>query len=171
MRINYNSQSIIKFFGESKKMIKKIRTFVILSASTMLIVPSLFAQEIGEFCWQSNADSCVLKLQITQHNDYFSLNGKQICPADSSLFAYSGFENVTSQVNGSGYIADGKVEVGLNLISSGYYPGETNKSFAVTQLQGKINFSDLALNGVNISDVPPVPVPISYSNIACDFSK
>lgn len=141
-------------------------SMILLSAMVFTSSLTSAAQELGEFCWQSTKDSCVLRLQTTQNNNFFSFHGKQSCPDKSSLFAGVEFNNVNSHISGSGYTNGNVVEIGLHLISSGFYPGSSDMSYAVTEILGNINLSDLSLAGTSISNDPTLAL-LSYNNVSC----
>ena len=90
----------------------KTLIFIALIIGLFMSVPiTLHAEEIGEYCWRDTetiieADTCTLRLQITQHGNYYALNGKETCAYDE---AYSVF--------GSGYIDGNLVKMGLTYIN------------------------------------------------------
>lgn len=104
-----------------------------------------FAQELGEFCWKERGSSCVLKLNVSQHNNFFSFIGNEICP-DAAR---------TSHATGSGFIRGDKVNIGINFIAQ--EPG-TDPAIPLTfkyGLFGTINLSDFLINGrLDVLDEP-----------------
>lgn len=58
----------------------------ILTAALLLITAqiSIAADELGEYCFAGsfhNTGECIISVEVTQHNKYFSLNGLSHCEA------------------------------------------------------------------------------------------
>ncbi len=98
----------------------------------------VLAQELGEFCWKETNTLCILKLNATQHNSFFSFIGNEICPHESLL----------SHVNGSGFISDNQVNIGLNFISNVIFLPAVSIT-TTSGLFGTINLPDLSFSGVS----------------------
>ncbi len=97
----------------------------------------VLAQELGEFCWKETDTLCILKLNATQHNNFFSFIGNEVCPDEETL----------THVNGSGFISDNQVNIGLTFISQfNFLPAI---SVTITSgLAGTINLPNLSFSGV-----------------------
>ncbi len=113
-----------------------------------------FAQELGEFCWKERGSTCVLKLNVTQHNKFYSFVGNEICPDVAR----------TAHATGSGYTNGGQVNFGLNFIAQ--EPG-TDPAIPLSTykygLFGTINLADLFLSG----QLDIVDEPANYDATAC----
>lgn len=153
----------------------------LLSAMAFTSSLTSAAQELGEFCWQSTRDSCVLRLQVTQHDNYFSFLGKQSCSGEykgNEDFSGLDISEVNSHVTGSGYVNGNQAKIGLNFIDFTRISGLNSSDWtganvgddydSNNSLFGEINLSDLSLigkstnNNTQHNDEPP-----NYTNIAC----
>ena len=117
---------------------------------------AVLAQEFGEFCWKETNTLCVLKLNATKHNSFFSFIGNEICPNEPLL----------SHVSGSGFISDNQVNIGLNFISHfGFLPAISVTT--TSGLFGTINLPGLSFSGVStINDA--VQKQANYVSAVCD---
>lgn len=120
---------------------------------------AVLAQELGEFCWKEADSLCVLRLNATQHNNFYSFIGNEICPDEETL----------THVNGSGFISDNQVKIGLTFISQfNFLPAV---SVTTTYgLAGTINLPDLSFSGVT-TFTENVPQHTNYVSAVCDSQQ
>ena len=135
---------------------KKLWITTLLLTCCFFSSTSVLAQELGEFCWKETNTSCVLKLNATQHNNFYSFIGNEICPDVETL----------THVNGSGYISDNQFNIGLTFISQfNFLPAV---SVTTTYgLAGTINLPDLSFSGVT-TITEDVQKQANYVSAACE---
>ena len=123
---------------------KKLWVITALVTCYFFSSTAVLAQELGEFCWIQENTQCTLKLNATQHNDFFSFVGNKICP-----------NGELSHVSGSGFISDNQINIGLKFISESTFPTEIpeTQNINTSLLFDKINLSDLSFS----SDLTYVP--------------
>lgn len=117
---------------------------------------AVLAQELGEFCWKEANSLCVLRLNATQHNNFYSFIGNEICPDEETV----------THVNGSGFISDNQVNIGLTFISQSILLPAI--SFTTTYgLAGTINLSDFSFSSA-ITVTEDVQKQANYVSAVCD---
>jgi hypothetical protein len=146
--------------------------------SSIFFTPSivLASTELGEFCWQSTQNSCVLKLQATQNGNYFSFQGKEICSGTisggiHSWLTDSNAVNVSAHIpSGSGYITEGQVEIGLSIIASATIQDTNQDNYRAhmdTVFVGKIDPSDFSITQKN-EGPEGGSSSLAYTSISCN---
>jgi hypothetical protein len=111
-----------------------ITTFSVFIALLTLLPTYSNATELGEFCWRGvdsdDGDLHIERMQITQHGEYFSVNGQEVDEENE-------YETV-SAFTGSGHIEGGILKLGLTGVSL-----HINDGIETEALWVEINLSDL----------------------------
>jgi hypothetical protein len=161
---------------------KKFCVAIILASAIATTSSLSFAQELGEFCWQSKIDPCVLRLHTIRHQTYFSFHGKQACVEEDGIVIrhspnphFIGREyrvrNLEAHAHGSGYIHQSQVKIGLTFIEKRDYMQE--EQFGGTVRENEVSRShhagDINLNDLSISLFHSGGGVTEYAHVPCEI--
>ena len=138
---------------------KKLWVITALVTGYFFSSTAVLAQELGEFCWKQENTQCTLKLNATQHNDFFSFIGNKICP--------SGESHGHGHVSGSGFISDNQVNIGLYFIDAFNLLPALLVAISY-ELIGAINLSDLSLTGTTTNNIDSTLQQENYVSAVCE---
>ncbi len=153
-----NEFGLVSVLYREETRMKKLWPIMTLVICYFFSSTTVLAQELGEFCWKETNTLCVLKLNTTQHNSFFSFIGNEVCP-----------DGAFSHVSGSGFISDNQVNVGLNVISEFRFLPEISVIISY-ELMGAINLSDLSFSAAK-TDTNAIQVTqqrANYISAVCD---
>jgi hypothetical protein len=117
-----------------------LTTLSVFIALFILLPTFSNATELGEFCWRGvdsdDGDIHVERMQVTQHGQYFSVNGREV-DDDGDVTSFSG----------SGYIEGGMLKLGMTAVVFEIDDGSVDTEpqwveIELSDLSGTMKYSD-----------------------------